>query len=964
MTRVADLLNRDFSRPIEETIRLTDSDPDTVLTELSAYIATDHAKAEYESLFSMMAQAPKSPTGGVGIWISGLSGSGKSFFAKILGYVLANSDVHGTSASSIFLKQAESDSIAESVGFLHRTVPYEIFMCEGPSGRPVANQAEPIAEAFYGALLRDLDYAEDYDIAALEMELEREGDLAAFQDLCLTHYVEEWRTIRGGSQKLARTSALLHHFDSRTYAAPDTWLQMVTARPARRPGVRDLAEKSFDLCGVRRHGKAFAFILDDVDRYATQGAEGLENLCAVVEQFSAESLKRLKAGKIPGPAWIIVTSRESPGQISNRLPAGCFDARKLQDDFPHKIGLSLSGVREVAIQRVLRKKETQEFTLRKLYQDYGVSLMENVKLEHCTRRTDFEEDEFVQFYPYLPHLLDLSIDIIAGIHDTATPAHPGHGNRALIKQSLGILVSGRTRLADQPVGVLVSIDKIYELVEANLTLEKRNHILEIQQRFDNDEDYPGMAGRIAKTICLMQFVKTGLPRTTKNIAALLVQHVTQTRPTQPVATILHLLREAHFVREVKDGWRLYGLEELRQAAASLEWLKYAVGTVNPRLPGRHNEVVQLFKKSFARLLAWYTRPLHKFHDSVSRSVEELAWAADHLATNMVSHEEFSTKMAHVEQLAMNIQALEERLALAERTAGSLAESVREDLNLLHQQVQASVSLQKPGQPITLACSPKIPAGNGFSKDRTTYIIGLFGTGRQYINDLLLQHLGDRAKHFRDTIRLHPGPTPMIYSGHATKKYVSRAQQLPAVMGSIMDAVKAEFATLIFIYRHPLDSLLTNWVWWRTFLRDNRAISGISQVYQNTDGLCADLERYFFEFKAFAEGDPDFFAAAPGPRFLSFSEFVEETELHLQSDCALTLRLENFIADPRREFSKILGVMSVDLDWKHLSVAAPRTRAFGHLAVRERVPLFKSFINGLNAETKRRICKMGYDVSYE
>jgi hypothetical protein len=957
MTKVADLLNRDFSRPIEETVRLTDNDPDTVLTELSAYITTEHAKAEYESLFSMMAQAPKSLTGGVGIWISGLSGSGKSFFAKILGYVLANSEVHGTSASSIFLNQAESNRITEAVGLLHRTVPYEIFMCEAPMGRPIENHPEPIAEAFYDALLRDLDYAEDYDIAALEMELEREGALAAFQDLCLTHYVEEWRTIRGGSQKLARTSALLHHFDSRTYAAPDTWLKMVTARPARRPGVKDLAEKSFDLCGIRRHGRAFAFILDDVDRYATQGGEGLENLCAVVEQFSEESLKRLKAGKIPGPAWIVVTSRESPEQISNRLPAGCFDARKLQDDFPHKIGLSPSGVREVAIRRVLRKKETQESILRKLYQDYGAFLMENVKLERCSRRTDFDEDEFVQFYPYLPHLLDLSIDITAGIHDTATPKHPGSGNRALIKQSLGVLVSDRTRLADQPVGVLVSIDKIYELVEANLTLEKRNHILEIQQRFDNDEDYPGMAGRIAKTICLMEFVKTGLPRTTKNIAALLVQHVTQAPPTQPVATILHLLREAHFVREAKDGWRLYGLEELRQAAASLEWLKHAVGTVNPRLPGRHNEVVQLFKKLFARLLIWYTRPLHEFHDSVSRSVEELAWAADHLSTNMVSHEEFSTKMADVEQLSMNMKALEERLALAERTAASLDE----DLSLLHQQVQASVSLQKTGQPVALVSSPQPPAGNGLTKDRTTYIIGLFGTGRQYINDLLLQHLGDRAKHFRDTIRLHPGPTPMIYSGHATKKYVSRAQQLPAVMGSILDAVRAEFANLIFIYRHPLDSLLTNWIWWRTFLRDNRAISGISQVYRNTDDLCADLEQYFFEFKAFAEGDPDFFAAAPGPRFLSFGEFVEETELHLQSDCALALRLEDFMTDPSREFSKVLGVMLGDRDWRHLSVDPPRSRPFGYLAVREKVPLFNNFIHGLNAETKRRIRKIGYEV---
>ena len=58
-------------------------------------------------------------------------------------------------------------------------------------------------------------------------------------------------------------------------------------------------------------------------------------------------------------------------------------------------------------------------------------------------------------------------------------------------------------------------------------------------------------------------------------------------------------------------------------------------------------------------------------------------------------------------------------------------------------------------------------------DRTAYIIGLFGTGRWYINELMLQNIGERAKYFRDEIRFHPGPTSMIYSGHATMKYVSR-----------------------------------------------------------------------------------------------------------------------------------------------------------------------------------------------
>ena len=249
-------------------------------------------------------------------------------------------------------------------------------------------------------------------------------------------------------------------------------------------------------------------------------------------------------------------------------------------------------------------------------------------------------------------------------------------------------------------------------------------------------------------------------------------------------------------------------------------------------------------------------------------------------------------------------------------------------------------------------------------DRTAYIVGLFGTGRLYLNELILKNIGERAKYFRDTIDFRPGPTSMIYSGHATGKYVSRGQALPEVTNNIFEAVRAGFADLIFLYRHPLDSLLTNWAWWREYIRQNTMISGISQIYKTTGDLCTDLEQNFSEFEAFVEGDPEFFAAVPGPppgpRFLSFSEFVEETELHLQA-ATLALQLEDFMIDPLVEFCKILNVMSVDFDLGRLRVGRPKTNAYRHLIVKENVPRFREFIGGLNQETKRRMEQMGYSL---
>ena len=580
-----------------------------------------------------------------------------------------------------------------------------------------------------------------------------------------------------------------------------------------------------------------------------------------------------------------------------------------------------------AMAAVLRKKESQELILRKLFLDNGASLIQNVKLERCSRRTEFNEDQFVQFYPYLPHFLNLSRDVMAGIRLRPDSPNPGSGNRTIVRQCWEMLVSDRTRFADQPVGALVSIDKVYDLVEETIPPQKQKYILEIRQRFDNDPDYPGMAGRVVKAICLMEFAKTDPPCTTRNIAALLVQRVSEAPPILAVSAILSHLKEAGAVRETNHGWRLFDFALLRDVADALEGLRYAVGKVNPRPPGWQNDLIQLGKRLLARLFNWYTRPLQEYNAAVSRAIEEIVCALDRLSTDMMPPDQAFRNTATLDHVSMNSVALETRLARLENRIAAAA-----------------------------AAGPHL--NGGAANDKTTYVIGLFGTGRRYINELILKNIGERAKYFVDGLRLHPGPTPMIYSGHATMRYPSRAQESPAVMSGILEAVRSGFADSIFIYRHPLDSLLTNWVWWRTYLRDNRWISGISQVYSNTDDLCADLEQDFCEFEAFAEGHPDFFASSPGPPFLAFAEFVEETELHMQA-ATLTLRLEDFMADPSQEFSKIVAVMSANVDLNRLCVPPPITKPYGHLVVKEKVPRFRNFIHELDAETKRRIDEIGY-----
>src|SRR6266699_191458 len=102
MGTIGDLLNRDLSRTIEEIIKVEQADEQSVHDEITEYVATDSIREQYHQLFRAIADAPSEPHEGIGVWVSGFFGSGKSSFAKNLGYVLDNRTVLGYPAADLF----------------------------------------------------------------------------------------------------------------------------------------------------------------------------------------------------------------------------------------------------------------------------------------------------------------------------------------------------------------------------------------------------------------------------------------------------------------------------------------------------------------------------------------------------------------------------------------------------------------------------------------------------------------------------------------------------------------------------------------------------------------------------------------------------------------------------------------------------------------------------------------------
>ncbi len=608
MQTIRDLLSRDLTEPIEEVIKLDQQDEQTVYNEITDYVATDRIKQQYWEVLKAIADAPGDPTEGVGIWISGFFGSGKSSFAKNVGYVLANREVLGHPASQLFIKQLQDQAptdplvgrLADTIGYINSRFDAHVIMFDVRVDQAVRRATEPIAEIMYSVLLRELDYAQDYDVAELEIELEAEGRLERFVQACADLYADQgtvrpgdsvpvtlpgispeiyavWQRVRKGAQRIQRASAALNQIDPATYPTPDSWA--ASLHGSGDITIRDLVDRTFELAARRRPGCVVAYIIDEVGAYVARSADKIENLRAVVEHFGQESKNRVQTGKAVAPVWVIVTSQEKLDEVVSAIDDKRVQLSRLQDRFKIRVDMAPSDIREVATRRVLAKCPEAEPLLRSRYDQAAAMLKTHTRLERTARHSDVDREDFVQFYPYLPHFVDLSIDIVSGIRlQPGAPMTFGGSNRTIIKQAYEMLVSDRTALADAPVGTLVTLDRIFDLIEGNLSSEKQMDISNIVQRWPHDP-WPA---RTAKAISLLEFVRD-LPRTETNLAALLYRELGAESPLPEVQRAIDLLRDAQFIRQTENGWKL-------QTAQEKSWL--AERNAHSPTPRERNGIVE------------------------------------------------------------------------------------------------------------------------------------------------------------------------------------------------------------------------------------------------------------------------------------------------------------------------------------------------------------------------------------
>ncbi len=587
MPIIKELLAREVDRTIEEVIKVDQDDAAIIRNEIEEYVITDSILDHYLRILERFDQTPANPHEGIGVWVSGFFGSGKSSFAKILGLALANRDILGARSSALFgARRADSPKFQVLLKQIAERIPSDAVIFDVSTDRGIRSANQSMTEIMHRCFVRYLGYAENIDIAQLEIDLESEGRLDEFKARYQKVFSKDWdREKSKVAFALGQASRIVGELEPATYPAADSWVKGAQNRADITPSA--FADRCKELMNRRRSGHTLVFVIDEVGQFVARDVQKMLDLQALIQ-----SLGRVGRGKM----WMVVTSQEKLTELVGGLDDRRVELARLMDRFPLQVHLEPSDISEVTSRRVLSKKAGAESILRKLFEAHRGKLSQCSAISADIRLAQLTAESFITLYPLLPYQIDLIISVVSGLRTQGGAGHHvGGANRTIIKLAQQLLIHPNVALADQEVSKLVRIDQIYDLVSSNIPSELRGKISDIGRQVDHP-----YAGPVAKAICLLQFVKN-IHRTAENVAACLHPAVDADSCLSEVKAALEKLEKAKAVRLGDDGYRI-------PSPAEDDWERQR-DSFQPR-PADTNEIL---RETVQKL--WSPQPGHQFLDT-------------------------------------------------------------------------------------------------------------------------------------------------------------------------------------------------------------------------------------------------------------------------------------------------------------------------------------------------------------
>ena len=389
MATIKDILKLDLQEDIKNVIDLEDKSQDEIQSEIESYIITDGLGKHLSKFVSQYTSNIKE----TGVWLSGFYGSGKSYFGKMLGYLIDNPMINGTSARDRFMPRlagvTNQSLIENDIRKLDSINSKVIFLDIAKQ-----NTDNGLAFTLFSNFLKSLGFRDDrYGYMEYELFIDDKYDF--LKDKAKELFGKDWEEIKKSNREIARAMrrvyAAMDYSEAEYEDTQDTYSKAIQSFNAGK--FKEELEKYI----VKFPDQNLVFVFDEASEAISQKKFNLLDLEGIAESLSSISNK----------VWTIAIAQEKLDDVINNANVNKSQLTKVTDRFKTKMHLESTEVDVIIRNRLLLKKDEAHASLVDYFKKNEGSISDATNLKSSFPTKTESAEQFATYYPFHKYQFDL-----------------------------------------------------------------------------------------------------------------------------------------------------------------------------------------------------------------------------------------------------------------------------------------------------------------------------------------------------------------------------------------------------------------------------------------------------------------------------------------------------------------------------------------------------------------------------
>ena len=393
---IKDLLTINLDEDIKNVIDLEDISESEIQSEIESYIVTDGLAKEYSDFATVFTSSIKES----GVWISGFYGSGKSYFGKMLGYLISNRTIAGTPARDRILQRFtgidDEALIKNDIRRLDSENSRVVFL-------DIAKQdtSKGLSYTLFRNFLKSLELPQN-EHGYFLYQLMINENTTNISDYVYSSTGINWSDVK---TKLVEYAKVIKNIYLQKGNTEDDYKSMLETirRETDQFSATSLKEQLASYFAIEKNEKV-VFLFDEASEAINQQKFTLLDLEGLSESLSS----------LGGKVWTIAIAQEKLDDVINNSNVSKAQLTKVTDRFKTKVHLESTEVDVIIRNRLLKKTDAGIAQLKEYYQKHSGKIADHASLIGAGISKTDNADTYSTYYPFYKYQFDLLQNFLFG----------------------------------------------------------------------------------------------------------------------------------------------------------------------------------------------------------------------------------------------------------------------------------------------------------------------------------------------------------------------------------------------------------------------------------------------------------------------------------------------------------------------------------------------------------------------